>query len=271
MIRRTLAIVLLLLGLAPAAPARQGEAHAPQALFGEGQRAFDEGLARRQNAPAAAAESFRHAAAAWRRLIDEHGIHNGRLLYNIGNAHLLAGEVGPAIAAYRQAERYIAGDQHLVANLEQARRRVRTAVEVPASLRARSLLLFWHEDWSQRTRLTTLTALWVAGWCWMLIRCRGRLSSLPRWPGWTAATLALILGGSLVVEELAPPPPAGVVLHETIGRKGPSDVGYEPSFTEPLAEGVEFTALENRGEWLLARLRDGRETWVARRDVELIE
>lgn len=271
MMLRVPAILLALLCLAPAAPAQQDEARALESLFEQGQRAFDEGLSQRAEAPGAAAESFRQAAAAWRQLIDGHGVRNGRLLYNIGNAHLLAGEVGPAIAAYRRAEQYIAGDRHLVANLEQARRRVRTAVELPASQRARGLLLFWHDDWSQRTRLTLLTILWGAGWTWALARLTSRLAMLPRWPGWSAAALALVLAGSLAVEELAPEAPAGVVLHETIGRKGPSEIGYEPSFTEPLAEGVEFAALEDRGAWLLARLRDGRETWLPRGSVDLIE
>lgn len=267
--------VVLLAMLLTASPALRG-ARAPSgvedlnSLFAQGQQAFDEALARRGGDPAAAAESFRTAASIWQSLADGHGIHNGRLLYNIGNAHLLAGDIGPAILAYRRAERYIAGDRHLAANLDQARRKVHTSVEASGSARVRSALLFWHETWSQRTRLMLLAILWGAGWLWALGRLSAPLSSAPRWPGGAAIALAIVFAGSLAADLLAGPDRGGVVLRETVGRKGPSDLGYEPSFTEPLAEGVEFEVLEDRGSWLLARLRDGRETWLPRGSIDLI-
>jgi len=262
--------LLVVVSFLPRAALAQRDATPVEALFERGQQAFDDGLALRRDNPRVAAESFRSAASMWQSIVDEYDRHNGRLLYNIGNAHLLAGEVGPAILAYRRAERFIAGDRHLVANLQQARQRVRTSVEPSATDRARGMLLFWHEDWSPRTRLTLLTLLWGAGWIWALLRLSGRFAAWPRWPGWSAAMLAIVLGASLAIDQLGDEV-AGVVMRETIGRKGPSDAGYEPSFTDPLAEGVEFTAIENRGEWLLTRLRDGRETWLERGSVAMIE
>lgn len=268
----TVILVVMVIAVLPGASraAAQAGGTAAESLFAQGQQAFDEALAKHAGDPVAAADSFRAAASIWQSLADDHGIHNGRLLYNIGNAHLLAGDVGPAILAYRRAERYIAGDRHLAANLDLARRRVRTSIETSGAARARGMLLFWHESWSQRTRMMLMTILWGAGWLWTLARLNGRLSAAPRWPGWAALALALVFSASLAADLAAGPDRGGVVMRETIGRKGPSDIGYEPSFTEPLAEGVEFAVVEDRGPWLLVRLRDGRETWLPRSSVELV-
>ncbi len=274
---RTLIPALAVLLLALPALARQNEANetsAPAdaaALFAEAQTAFDRGLDERAKDSPRAAASFEHAASTWQRIIDEQGIHNGRLLYNIGNAHLLAGELGPAILSYRRAEQYIGGDRHLVSNLQQARRRVTTHIEPKASSRVREDLLFWHDDWSTRTRLLLLVVFSGIMWLWALARLGRSRRAWPRWPVWTAGVVAVALVVSLTVEQLGiDRQPQGVVMRDVTGRLGPSEIGYEPSFTEPLAEGVEFSVIEDRRDWLLARLVDGRETWLPRQAVTLV-
>ncbi len=270
-----IAIVVMLLPLAPTL-ARQDQSAPPapvdvKALFDEGQAAFDEGLAKREDDSAEAAKAFERAASIWQGLVDEQDIHNGALLYNIGNAHQLAGQLGPAILAYRKAELYIGGEQHLVSNLQQARRKVMTHIETEPGAMLERTLLFWHDDWSTRTRLMLLTLLSGIAWLWGLARLNARFAAWPRWPGWAAGALALALVASLTVEQVnAGKHVNGVVMQETTGRKGPSEAGYEPSFTEPLAEGVEFTVAEDRQDWLLARLADGRETWLPRDAVGLV-
>ena len=53
-----------------------------------------------------------------------------------------------------------------------------------------------------------------------------------------------------------------------IARKGDAE-SYEPAFTEPRAEGVEFVVVEQRGDWIRVRL-DGRlDGWVPRDKVVL--
>lgn len=267
-------IMLVLLLVAPTFARQDQPSPAPidvRALFDEGQAAFDEGLAKREHDSAAAAKAFERAASIWQSIIDEHDIHNGALLYNIGNAHLLAGQLGPAILAYRKAELYLGGEHHLVSNLQQARRKVMTRIEAQPSAMLERTLLFWHDDWSTRTRLMLLTVLSGVAWLWGLARLNARFAAWPRWPGWASGAIALALAGSLMVEQMnAGEHIDGVVMQDVVGRKGPSEAGYEPSFTEPLAEGVEFTVAEDRQDWLLARLADGRETWLRRDAVGLV-
>ncbi|MCC6907432.1 MAG: hypothetical protein IT430_05780 [Phycisphaerales bacterium] len=273
---RTLMTVLAMLLLTLPAAARQQEqaGQAPAdaaALFAEAQAAFDKGLDERAKDSPDATASFERAASTWQRIIDEHGIHNGRLLYNIGNAHLLSGEVGSAILAYRRAEQYIAGDRHLVSNLQQARRRVRTHIEPRAASRVREDLLFWHDQWSTRARLLLLVIFSGVMWLWALARLSRSRRAWPRWPAWAAGVVAAALVISLTVEHLGiDREPQGVVMRDVTGRLGPSEIGYQPSFTDPLAEGVEFSVIEDRRDWLLARLVDGRETWLPRQAVTLV-
>lgn len=275
--RRTVLLLIVMVGVAGAfMPMARGDAPAGasevETLFSQGQAAFEDGLAKREEDPAAAREAFERAASTWRGIIDAHDVHNGRLLYNIGNAQLLAGQLGPAILAYRQAEQYIAGDRHLVENLHQARTRVLTHIEPQPTTRLRQMLLFWHDDLSTRTRLLLFTLCFGAAWLWGLARLAPQWAQWPRWPAFAAGLAAVALAASLAVEQAtAGEHLPGVVMHEVVGRKGPSDQGYEPSFTEPLAEGVEFTVAEDRRDWLLTHLADGRETWLPREAVALVE
>jgi len=59
-----------------------------------------------------------------------------------------------------------------------------------------------------------------------------------------------------------------IVRQEVIARKGNAE-SYEPAFTEPLTEGVEFRRVEFRGGWLLVRLSGNEEGWVREDDVVL--
>jgi len=44
-------------------------------------------------------------------------------------------------------------------------------------------------------------------------------------------------------------------------RKGNGD-GFEPAFTQPLSQGVEFRVLEERPGWIQIRLPDGKSGWI---------
>lgn len=275
--RRGVLLLIVMVGVAVAfIPMARGDepggASEVASLFRQGQADFEDGLAKRAADPAAARQAFERAASTWRSIVDEHDVHNGRLLYNIGNAQLLAGQLGPAILAYRQAEQFIAGDRHLVENLHQARKRVLTHIEPQPTARLRQVLLFWHDDLSTPTRLWLFALLFGSAWLWGLVRLAPKCAPWPRWPAFAAGLAALALAASLLVEQArAGEHLPGVVMHEVVGRKGPSEQGYEPSFTEALAEGVEFTVAEDRRAWLLTHLADGRETWLRRDAVGLVD
>ena len=64
-------------------------------------------------------EDYRRAASLLETLLAD-GCQNGAVYYNLGNAYFRAGELGRAIAAYRQAKPYRPRDPYLDANLRQA-------------------------------------------------------------------------------------------------------------------------------------------------------
>jgi hypothetical protein len=59
-----------------------------------------------------------------------------------------------------------------------------------------------------------------------------------------------------------------LVRNEVVVRKGNGE-GYEPQYSQPLHEGVEFTVIEQRGGWLEIELPDGGRGWVRQQDAEL--
>lgn len=193
------------------------------------------------------------------------GRRNGHLYRNLGNAYTLRGDIGRAILSYRRAEVYRPADPMLQASLAAARSQVRIAVEPSRSEGLLSTLLFWHSELAPRQRFAGfLTALAILGASLLLQVCK----KLPRRLGFIrglSLLIALVLLASLIVEEVEDGRRRdGVVIEEVLGLKGPGRGAYRPSFDEPLAPGVEWTAAEERGDWLRVRLRDGRETWIPR-------
>ena len=57
-----------------------------------------------QKEPGRARELYEQAILRYRRIIEEGGIANAALHYNIGNAYLLKGDPGRAILHYRRAQ-----------------------------------------------------------------------------------------------------------------------------------------------------------------------
>lgn len=291
---------------ASASTAAAARLEAAEAAFEAGMR---QRLARRTGSPAAgpgadaaaARASFEQAIALWRQVIEVDGIENGGLHYNIGNAHLMLGDVGKAIASYRRAQVFLPHDINVVQNLTYARSQVPLNLGVPAPPAAARVLFFWHYDVPVQLRFHLFIASLTAAWVWLLLRLGrawrsiamspagsaewvrpaasggggvadgepagvGRRDGwrLPRWPAVVLFAVAFTMLGSVVwtsVERDAED--AGVVTAETVmGRKGPSESGYEPTFREPLPAGVEFRVVEDRGAWMLIRLANDRETWI---------
>ena len=103
-------------------------------------------------------EDFLASAALFRKILAEKNYRNGSVLYNLGNAYYRGGELGRAIAAYREAQRYLPGNDYLDANLRQAlSRRVDKFPEPSRTLVDH--ILFWTRSVAYRTQfLLTLIA-----------------------------------------------------------------------------------------------------------------
>ena len=92
---------------------------------------------------------FSKAAEAFSRIANS-GVENGKLYYNLANAHMKSGEIGRAILWYERALRLIPGDPDLKFNLEYARSFVKDAREDKASALER-VVFFWRHTLSPDT------------------------------------------------------------------------------------------------------------------------
>ena len=266
---RLLGVVLLLLSMGARTDVATGGD--PERIFRFANEAFREGAAFRDSDRAASATRLGDAIEAYRGLIEGHGLTNGKLYYNLGNAHMMRNEIGRAIVAYRRALRLSPHDENLRANLSYARSRVETSFEVDEASHVGVALLVWQDGLPVRGRVALFVLLFGLGWVVGLIRLSERgARMLPRWVMAALLVLATLPGLSLALTVQRDSGTEGVVTSgSAMGRKGP-DRSYEPSFTRALDEGVEFELLEVRPGWVYVRLPDGRTTWLIRDSVDFV-
>jgi len=113
------------------------------------------------------AQEYAQAAKSFEQLANS-GIRNGKLYYNIANARLKEGRLGPAILWYERALQLIPGDPDVRFNLEYARSLLK---DEPAAFGSPVLqvLFFWKD------------LLGVSAWQWLAIA-----SALAFWCLWGA-------------------------------------------------------------------------------------
>jgi tetratricopeptide (TPR) repeat protein len=217
-----------------------------------------------------AMELYKKSAMRYERLINEGGIENGRIYYNLGNIYFRMNDIGRAILYYRKAEQYTPNDSNLRQNLEYAREKCVDKIEEKQETKVLKTLFFWHYDLSVKTRLMMFTVFFAIVWISAGFRIFFKMPFL-LWCIAVSSFLSIMLSGSLVAEEyiLKKTRPGVILSSETITRKGNSET-YEPSFKEPLHAGTEFTLLEERGDWYQIELSDSRTCWVSANDVELV-
>lgn len=266
------AAALLVFGAHPAATGAEEIAVDPSrpdivSLLSEALASFDDGSARLKTDPNGALEAFRRAREKFQAVVDA-GVENGGLHYNLGNTHLRLGDIGAAIAQYRRAERLIPGDEQLRANLRFARKLCRDQIRSGGERTLLQTVFFWHYRLALRTRLQLALGTYGAFWLIMLLR-----AILPRvrltYPAIVSLVVWVTLGVSVAVGWPSSEVAEGVLTgQEVIVRKGNGD-GYDPQFKQPLHQGVEFSVLEQRREWVHIELADGKSGWIKRADAEL--
>jgi len=213
--------------------------------------------ANRAFAVATTPEQFRDVAARFESL-RRNGGECGAVLFNLGNAWFRAGEMGRAIAAYKEAERYLPRDPVLVANLAEARR-VAGVAAPPAELADR--LLFWRA-WSSYP-LAAQSAIGFAVLAFVLagaVRLGVRKLVVPARIVSVHAALALVVF-ALEFHRFEIERRGVVVIEQVMARKGDAE-SYGPAFTAPLIEGQEVRVLDSRSGWTRVQLDNGIDGWV---------
>ncbi len=217
-------------------------------VFQEAERTFSQ---------AKSPEDYLKAAAMYQEILDR-GYCSGAVLYNQGNAFMRAGQRGRAVAAYRQARRYLGPDPFLEANLaysvgNQPPQRHRPLIEY---------LLFW-QDWISYPGKFQLAAYGVGITLTLALAAlfvRWRLLTRAMFAG-LAFSLVLIVSAGYDWYRYEWNVHGVIVQKQTIVRKGNAE-SYEPALTAALEEGAEFNLIERRGDWILIRLAGDQEGWV---------
>jgi tetratricopeptide (TPR) repeat protein len=254
-----LAPCLLLAQAARAAPALGREQL--YSLLQEASTAFQ--TANAANNPEAAKPLYDKAILLYEKLIDQGGIRNARLYYNLANAYLLKDDLGRAILNYRRAEKLDASDLNIKKNLSFARSRRADRVETSTQRRVLETLFFWHYDFSLKTK-ALLACLFFGILCAVL-------ALMVWWGRGSATAVAAVLSGvlflclftSLLIQarQEAGTRYGVITAAEVVARQGDGP-NYPPSFKDSLHAGLEFTLVEHRPGWLHIELADGADAWI---------
>jgi len=231
----------------------------PHQLFTEANRLFN--AARSQ-------EELRRAVENYRALLAR-GIRNGRIYYNLGNAHLRLRELGPAILNLRRALRYLPQDPYAAATLDYARKQVPDEFPPQSGGRVLGALFFWHHQVSLSARLWTALMAHAFFWALLLARAFFRLPFHHTALG-ALLTVALAAFSSAAVETLSQRGEEGVIVVPQAQVRSGNGEGFDPVFSEPVHSGVEVRILESRGAWKLLEFPNGVRGWLRESAVESV-
>jgi tetratricopeptide (TPR) repeat protein len=204
---------------------------------------------------------YAEAASAYEKLLAE-GVRSAALYFNLGTAHYRAGQMGRAVAAFRQAEELSPRDPSLRANLQFVRKKVSGEEKPPGP---------WWRSWLMVLTLSegaVLAAVAWWGWCLLLALREWKPDWRPRLRGYTlaagllAAFLAAAVGASAYARFGSVS--AVIIVKEAVARYGPLPES-QPAYH--LGDGAEVTVLDAKDNWVQLRDAAKRVGWVKRDQV----
>ena len=207
-------------------------------------------------------QKFAAAAAEYESVV-QGGYRSANVYFNLGNAYFKAGQLGRAIAAYRQAEQILPRDPDIHANLQFARNEA--GVKDGASV------------WLQWIRRLTLNEWTVAAaaviWLFFLLLILGQWRPALRKPLrlWTGVVamrgVFLIICVVSAAEDRVGTTYAVVVTQEAVVRRGPLDES-QSYFT--LRDGAEVEVLDRKEKWLQVTDASRRIGWLPEAQVVVL-
>lgn len=209
-----------------------------------------------------AQSKFADAAAAYEKIITEGSV-SPALYFNLGNAYFKAGQMGRAIAAYRQAEELSPRDPDVRANVQFARNQVQGP---------KVGLVWWRQKLGTLSANEWMTLATVAVWITLglFITRLIKPSLTPMLRPWTLVAIvglvAVFACTKLALSKSASPQTAIVVINDATIRTSPFD---EAAAAFTAHDGAEFRVMDQKNDWL--QVTDGKRNvgWVRRTAVEL--
>ena len=206
---------------------------------------------------------FSEAAKTYESVLNA-GTVSPNLLFNDGNAEFKSGNLGRAIAAYRQAELLAPRDADVRANLDFARNQVQGATWRPA----------WWEGWLGALSLNEWTALaaitfWLTFILFAAAQLRPAWKNVLRTPARGMAVSAVFFCACLIATANVhfSSSVAVVVLPDAVTRSGPFD-DAQNAFA--VHDGAELAVLDQRNGWVQVGDGSGRTGWMKSSQVEVL-
>ncbi len=210
-----------------------------------------------------AENKFTDAVAAYEKLTAT-GTISPALYFNLGNAQFKAGQIGRAIAAYRQAEGIAPRDPDLSANLRFARNQVQGPTIKSSA---------WQR-WLGKLSVNEWTWLCVAG-LWitfaLLIARQLKPALAPALRNWTwlaaGSTAILCVCLSLAFSQIVGEKITIVTVADATVRNSPLD--QSPS-TFTAHDGAELRVIDSKDDWLQVTDDTRRIGWLKRESTSLV-
>ena len=226
----------------------------PAEAFVAANQAYDQGDYGR------AVELYRNVVAA--------GVEDGRVQYNLGNAHLRNGELGEAIAAYRRALILRPRDQDIRANQSFARSAAKDAIEPPEPGPVVSTLLFWFFTLSPKELVLLVLTANLLFWALAMGRIFRPQSEALKWTSVFCLAVLIATGGSLLARPWLSPPIAVVLPQEIEAHTAPA---IDSVVRFKLHAGTELRVRDRREDWIRVQLPDGQQGWIEAEALGVVE
>ncbi len=221
--------------------------------------------------PAVADEQYAMALRRYERMVEEGGIANPFIYYNMGNVYLMQKDLGRAILHFKRAEQFDQNFPDLQKNLNYARGQRIDQIGAQTEERILQTLFFWHYDFNRHTKLTVVAIAWSAVWALAIVRILQGYRPWLRAGLWIFGVLVLALSVSVGVAHRGAGVTEGVILAEQVTARQGDGMNYPESFEQPLHAGTEFILREQRQDWYLIELQNGEKTWINSASAALVQ
>jgi tetratricopeptide (TPR) repeat protein len=197
------------------------------------------------------------------------GISNGSLYYNLGNAYMRSGQSGRALLNYRRAQLRIPRNDDLRSNIQYTLTQARDSIECRGYAETLRDICFWYTRMSSTEIFWSAIALNALFWLLLLLRFFYRREGLSI--GLAIVfffTIIFVSSAAVKNYSVAYMPRGVVVVPEILVRSGTS---ISDTVLFKLHEAAEFVWEEDRDEWVLISLCDGKKGWAQLGSIAKVE
>lgn len=203
---------------------------------------------------------FSDAASAYSQMIQS-GTTSPAIYYNLGNAFFKSGQLGRAIAAYRNAEKITPRDPDVRANLQFVRGKVQSPAHSPSQWQ-RWMAVLTVNEWA--VLATVVLWIWLALLAVVQLRpeLKQSLQAFLWWGGFATLLLAGCAGAALSGNSAQ----IAIVSSDAVTHNAPLE---ESPTGAAVHDGAELNVLDTKNDWLQVQVDSQHVGWLKRDQVVL--